>query len=255
MEERMSSRTLTIAGLGLLVFWHPASGPIATAGAQPAGAEPGTVEGTDYDAFYGEYQWRDDVVAGNRGKGVVLRDVDTGVSVEAALEGSGAYRTKAPPGTYEIQFLNERWILPYRRARFRVHGGTLAGINLYSIPHAGTALTAHGDRALPDPELSYDEYHPDEKTPDLNLLVQYHARREHWATVEYQGPYLMLTFDTLTLRARTLLMERGTLKVTASQDVFVDLNGNRRRVAHAELDARERTLKFATDYGAPQVHF
>ena len=55
------------------------------------------------------------------------------------------------------------------------------------IPHSGTALTDHGDVALTDPRLSYDEYHPYAGDPDLDLLVQFAARAESATEVSYRG--------------------------------------------------------------------
>ena len=203
-----------------------------------------TIEGTAFDPFYGEYtqfSYKDDVRIGDEWR-VLLREVHQNTKEETALDSISEYRFSVPAGIYEIALPNPRQFIAYRRAHVRLLPGTHNKINVYPIHHTGVAETINGDVALPDPKLSYDDYHPDTENPEIDLLVQYGARTKGATHVKYRGPFLMLTFDTLTLSARTCVLDPRTLR-TVAKNVLVDLGRTRMRADRAELNPHDRVIK------------
>jgi len=217
-----------------------------------------TVKGTAFDASTQEYDHssqRDDTRAGSSGH-VVLRDLRQRTAVEVGLDASAEYRLRVSPGIYEIQFLDLQSYLPYRRARVRLAAEPYSIVmNVYLIPHTGTALTIHGDVSLPDPVLSYDDYHPDLKEPDLDLLVQYRNRTQSANGWRYEGPFLMVTFDAVTLRARTCYLDPATLMVTAADEAFVDLGSLRVRADRVELRPRDGAVRVFVPEGVQEYRW
>ncbi len=223
---------------------------------QPVSAQMATIEGTAFDPFYGEYtqfSYKDDVRIGDEWR-VLLREVHQNTKEETALDSISEYRFSVPAGVYEIQFPNSRKFMAYRRAHVCLLPATHTKINLYPIAHAGVAETISGDVALPDPKLSYDDYHPDRKYPEIDLLVQYGVRTEGATGVEYSGPFVMLTFDTLTLSARTCVLDPRTLR-TVAKNALVDFGRTRMRADRAELNPHDRVIKVFLADGVQEYHF
>ncbi len=223
---------------------------------QPVSAQMATIEGTAFDPFYGEYtqfSYKDDVRIGDEWR-VLLREVHQNTKEETALDSISEYRFSVPAGIYEIALPNPRQFIAYRRAHVRLLPGTHNKINVYPIHHTGVAETINGDVALPDPKLSYDDYHPDTENPEIDLLVQYGARTKGATHVKYRGPFLMLTFDTLTLSARTCVLDPRTLR-TVAKNVLVDLGRTRMRADRAELNPHDRVIKVFLADGPQEYHF
>ncbi len=210
-----------------------------------------TIEGTAFDPWYDN---RTDVVIPEGGQ-VLLEALDGKVSAPVPLGEMGEYRLKIPSGIYEIGFSNPRRFLPYRRARIRISPGARNVINLYPVARTGVALTVHGDVAVPDAMLLYESYYPDKNEPDLDMLIQY-GRRVAMATgLKYEGRFLALTFDNLTLRTSALVLNQTTLMVEAPQKTFVDAGSSRLEAGRASLNPRKRVITVFRGDAADELHF
>jgi len=197
---------------------------------------------------------RDDVIAGSSGR-ITLRDRNNVTVAETRMDTSGRYTVTVAPGVYEIQLLDPHTFIQNRRARVRFSPDQHSTVNLYPVSRGGWTLTVHGDRRETDPQIAYDDYRPDEKDPDLNLVVQYRNRRETGGQIEYEGPYLMLSFDWISISAHTLTLDPATLKVTSKDHAFVDLGQTRIRVESVELNSRERIVHVVTLEETRDIHF
>lgn len=181
---------------------------------------------------------------------IVLRDLHGVIVAETGMNDAGHYRFSVAPGVYEIQVLDPSCYLSFRRAHVPLSPDYHSTVNLYPI-----ASDCGSSRMRPDPQLAYDDYHPDEKNPDLDLLVQYKIRTATDEQVKYEGPLLMLSFDLLAIRASTLVLDTRTLKATAKDHAFVDLGQTRMKVQSVELSARERTIRVVTTEETRDIHF
>lgn len=220
-------------------------------GFQPPQSELATIEGTAFEAWYSN---QTDVVIAEGGP-VVLEGLQGKGSAQVPLGKLGEYRLKVPSGIYEIGFASPRYFLPYRRARIRISPAARNVINLYPVGRAGVALTVQGDVALPDPKLLYESYYPDKDEPDLDMLIQYEHRATIATGLKYEGGFLVLTFDKLTLRTPALVLNQTTLVVEAPQKVFVDLGGFRLEADRASLDSRKRVITLFRGDAAEERHF
>ncbi len=200
--------------------------------------EAAIIEGTAYDPWYSN---RMDVVVPNGGQ-VVLKDLRGKALAPVSLDELGAYRLQLSAGIYEICFFNSRRFLPYRRARIRALLGSRDIVNLYPVAKAGLAFTVKGDIALPEPKFLYEAWYPDKNEPDLDMLIQYESRAAVAAGFKYEGGFLTLTFDRLTLRTSELVVNQKTLAVEAPQRTFVDTGGFRVEADRASLNSRERVV-------------
>lgn len=218
---------IAILLLGLLLGFQPKQNDLAT------------IEGTAFDPWYSN---RTDVVIPEGGP-VVLEALHGKASASVPLDELGEYRLKVPSGIYEIGFPSPRHFLPYRRACIRILPGTRNVVNLYPILHTGVALTVHGDIPLPDPKLLYESYYPDKDEPDLDMLIQYEHRAPIATGVKYEGGFLMLTFDKLTLRTSMLVLNQMTLTVEAPQKTLVDAGSLRLEADRASLNPRGRVIR------------
>jgi hypothetical protein len=245
-----AQRVVCVALVLALIAW------VSSAHGTPQAAEPNPaiVGGTSFAAWYAENGDDYDTIALSGGP-IILCDSHQVTVASTKMNDMGRFRLSVAPGVYEIQLVDPREYIPYRRARFRLASDRHSTVNLYPISRAGWALTVHGDVALPDPQVAYDDYHPDEKNPELDLLVQYNARKENGTQVEYEGPFLMLTFDFLTLRARTLTVNKETLKATSRDGAFVDLGQTRMRVDSVELTPKARAIRLVTREETREIRF
>jgi hypothetical protein len=167
----------------------------------------------------------------------------------------GEYHLNVPSGIYEIGFANTRSFRPYRRAHVRISPGARSTVNLYPIARAGVALTVHGDDALPDAKLFYESYYPDKDEPDLDLLIQYWRRSAIATGLRYEGSFLTLTFDNLTLRTSDLVLNQKTLTVEAPQKTFVDAGRFRLEADRVFLDSRQRVITIFRGGASEELHF
>jgi|HubBroStandDraft_1064217.scaffolds.fasta_scaffold30564_2 hypothetical protein len=209
-----------------------------------------TVEGTAF-ALYGD---RTDVVIPEGGP-VVLEPLHGKRSTRVPLGDLGEYRLKIPSGTYQIGFVSPRYFLPYRRAHIRISAGVRNVVNLYPAQRTGIALTVHGDVALPDPKLLYESYYPNKEEPDLDMLIQYGRRVATATGINYEGGFLTLTFDNLTLRTSALVLNQTTLTVEAPHKTLVDGGSFRLEADRASLNPRTRLITVYRGDAAEERHF
>jgi hypothetical protein len=182
-------------------------------------------------------------------KTVVLRNLSRSDAVfRIPVDLSGRYRTSAPTGVYQIELEAARDLLPYRRANVNTRAGEEYVVDLYPVPRTGTAMTLHGDIALPDPKVDYEQF---PVIDDLNLVVQYETRMRTRDAITYNGLHLLLTFDTVTVAGDTIRLDPATLVATVEHATRIDVAG---KVTHTpitnspevELRAKERVLRITS---------
>lgn len=250
---QLGKRRLLVLVLGASSLHVVSTGVSSVFGSQTRPNELATIEGTAFDALYWYLKKPDAVIP--EGGPVVLEALHGRGSERVLLDETGGYRLKISSGIYELGFANPRHFLPYRRARILISPGTRNIVNLYPIQHAGVALTVQGDVALADPKLLYETYYPDKDEPDLDMLIQYEHRTATPAAVKYEGGFLTLTFDKLTLRASVLILNRTTLTVEVPQKTFVDLGSFRLEADKVSLNSRKRVITVFIGDSAEERHF
>ncbi len=186
----------------------------------PAKGKLASIEGIVFAPFYsgqGLSSNQEDVRVGDAGR-VVLQLQNQPMSIEVGLSDLSEYRVSVRPGLYELGYMNPRYFLPYRRACVHLSPESPRQVNLYPTPRTGVSQTVDGDVQLPDPVLAYDDYRPLATNPDLDLIVQYGRREESPADIRYGGAFMMVTFDQLTLRARSCVFSRDNMRITATEE-------------------------------------
>ncbi len=171
---------------------------------------------------------------------------------------AGRYQFTVPDGVYRVELEPSSALLTYHRANVEVKAGVRHSVNIYPAFHTGTADTVYGDIALPDQDVHYDQF-PVEG--DLDLAIQYDRSGHRGGLTTYEGAYCVLTFDTLTIMARTIRLDTGTLLATAEGTIRVDMDGEIikapaiQRASQLDLDVRGRTLRVAIADHVEERHF
>jgi len=189
------------------------------------------------------------------GKTVVLTNVSTGHAIKASVGVRGQYDAELREGTYEAGLEDASDLLPYRRSRFRVTANTKFVINLYPVQRTGFAMTVQGDVRLPDPQVSYDTFEPQESLSEsrLNLVIQYEKRISLNGTTTYEGRPVVTTFDEVTLISQTILLS-GRI-AAAPGTAVVDFGGTKITVPSAEINPESRIVRIKWRGKVEDRHF
>jgi len=174
------------------------------------------------------------------------------------VDSRGVYRAAVPAGTYQINLDPSRDLLHYRRADVNARTGEEYVVDLFPVQRSGTAMTLHGDVALPDPTVYYEQF---PATENLNLLIRYATRSLTGPTITYQGGSLLLiTFDTVTIAGDTIRFDPSTLVATVEQASLIDVGG---KVTHStitnspqvELRVKQRMLRITSKNASEEQKF
>jgi hypothetical protein len=182
-------------------------------------------------------------------KTVVLRNLSTSDAVfRMPVDLSGRYSIVVPAGVYQIGLEAAHDLLPYCRANVDARAGEERVVDLYPVPRTGTAMTLHGDIALADPRVYYEQF---PVTDGLNLVIQYETRIKTRDAITYRGGHVLLTFDTLTVSGDTIKLDPATLVATVEHATRIDIAGKvtSSLIANSPeilLRAKERALKITS---------
>jgi len=229
---RFAITLVIIAGLTRL---DSAQGPPLGALARELGRQA-IVTGVVFTADYAVIQF----------KTVVLRNLSgSDATFRIPVDLSGRYRVSVPAGVYQIELEAAHDLLPYRRANVNTRPGEEYVVDLYPVQRTGTAMTIHGDIALADPNVDYEQF---AVMNDLNLVIQYETRMKTRDIITYGGGHLLLTFDAVTVAGDAIRLDPATLVATVEHATRIDVAGKltRSSVANSvevQLRAKERMLR------------
>lgn len=156
----------------------------------------------------------------------------------------GEYESEVPAGTYHIKADLPNYF-PFRRAAIRVDSGKTVTINVapaQRVLSVGLEVTEQGVqepvRMAPLPQYEIFALRSPPRD-DLDVLVQYQRRTLRRDTIEYTKA--VVSYDSITVYAETIRLERTTFRIEAGGNVIVDDGGQRVRAKRAEVDLRTRS--------------
>ncbi|MBN9657716.1 MAG: carboxypeptidase regulatory-like domain-containing protein [Acidobacteria bacterium] len=186
---------------------------------------------------------------------VVIAEAGSGRSVtRAVLNAEGRYRACLPAGVYSVSLENTRSVLPYRRAAFRLDGGEHE-LDLWPVFRGGIALTTSGDRRLDDPVAAFDSVSIGGAEDEFPIVIRYGRKRVAGDRVEYSGGRVMLSFDLVTVLARSVVVDRTQSRATAEGGVIVAVDRERATSEVAEFDGKGRWVRVGAGANALFIRF
>jgi hypothetical protein len=186
---------------------------------------------------------------------VVIAEAGSGRSVtRAVLNSEGRYRACLPAGVYTVSLADTRSVLPYRRAAFRLEHGEHE-LDLWPVFRGGIALTTSSDRRLADPVAGFDSVSIGGADGELPVLIRYGRKRVAGDRVEYSGAGVMLSFDLVTVLARSVVVDRTQSRATAVGGVIVAVDRERAVGEYAEFDAKGRWVRVGAGANARAIRF
>lgn len=186
---------------------------------------------------------------------VVISEAGSGREVaRVGLSSEGFYRACLPAGVYAVSLADTRTVLPYRRAAFRIGRGEHE-LDLWPVFRSGLALTTSGDRRMADPVAAFDSLSIDGAGGELPVLIRYGRKRMVGDRAEYSGAGVMLSFDLVTVLARSVAVDKTHSRATAEGGVVVAVDRERATAEHAEFDGKGRWVRVGAGVDARVIRF
>lgn len=177
---------------------------------------------------------------------VLLRPTRTGDVMTLPVGRDGVHNGSIEPGLYNVT-LEGPDLMPLRRAMIQLHQGDSCTLDLFPVFRGGVALTIRGDQRLPDPVIRYDTFRHREVS-ELNAVIQYTNRSSREGAIEYFGRNVMLTYDCLTVRAASIILNPETFVFRAAGAVRISARDRTTaESATGDLVSRRLTISTAAD--------
>jgi hypothetical protein len=166
-----------------------------------------TAQDADYGAVHGIVLDYDDTPLGGGEVQLTSREEQ----FSAPISPDGRFSLHARPGLYSIVVMRPG-IVPFQRAQIAVRAGSIMNLNVRPVfDH-------------PDPGVHYFSFVVPGK-PEMGAVLRRVDLLRPGARDSFGPDYMMLTYDTLSVYARSIACDRRFLRCTAEGNALIEIGG------------------------------
>ena len=164
----------------------------------------------------------------------------------------GRFRCDLPAGRYEAVFTSLGFC-SYRRATIKLDLRSEKFVLIRTVPCYAIALTVteEGLRDIPIYNKDLPQYEDQTLEDGSNAVVRYGKKERRGNQIEFSGPFLNLTADTLDVSAEKLLCSDPIRTCTASGSVVAQVGRSEFRDTQLIVDLSKRTVVLS---GEPNIN-
>lgn len=160
----------------------------------------------------------------------------------------GKFRCDLPAGRYQTVFTSPGFC-PYRRATIKLDPRSEKFVVIRTLPCYAIALTVteEGLRDIPIYNKDLPQYGDQALEDGSDAVVRYGKKENHGTQIEFSGPFLNLTADTLDVSAEKILCSDPIRTCTASGSVVAQIGRSEFRDTQLIVDLSKRTIVLSSE--------
>lgn len=170
----------------------------------------------------------------------VLNDRNRCTTVSDAV---GRFKCNLPAGRYQTVFTSLGFC-PYRRATIELEPKSGKFVVVRTVPCYAVALTVteEGLKDIPIYNKDVPQYEEQALQDNSDAVVRYGEKERRGNQIEFSGPFLNLTADTLDVSAEKILCSDPIRTCTAKDSVVAQIGRSEFRDTEMTVDLSKRTL-------------